>query len=98
MNIPDPLRQRFVGVFGLGAQTGFYTPRKGGRWWAIAFGLILLGAGAVAIGGGAVYTYLQVDRLGPAVQGRAIREMLLPLSCAGLFMVGLAALLFWRTY
>ena len=79
-NIPS----KFSTVIGLGAKKAYFPVKKLTKWSAFWAALILVGGSFLLFGGGLIYSFVEVNRLGPAVQSRVFSEVLIPISCGSI--------------
>ena len=88
----------FTNVIGLGLPQAVFPVKRTSKYGSLVFAVFLLGAAALLALGSLVYTFYQVNRLGPAVMERMIRDTVLPLSCGALVTFGLGLLAAWSAY
>ncbi len=95
---PPTLPPGFSGVIGLGVPQAVFPVKKTSKYGSLIFAVFLLGAAALLSLGSLVYTFYQVNRLGPAVMERMVRDTVVPLSCGALVTFGLGLLAAWSAY
>jgi Family of unknown function (DUF6585) len=88
----------FSNVIGLGTAQDVFPVKKSSKYGSLIFAVFLLGAAALLALGSLIYTFYQVNRLGPAVMERMVRETVVPLSCGGLVTFGLGLLAAWSAF